>query len=72
MPGTPLILLIAFLLVAACAEDNGEGDAPQPVQPAQEHVWNNQTNAMDKARDVEQVLQEDAARKRRQLEEQED
>ena len=53
-----LLLVAATLAVAGCTE--GEEEA---AQPKQDHVFEEQTKALDKARDVGRQLEEAAKRK---------
>ncbi len=50
-------ILVAGLLVAC-------GDASQEQQAADEHVWKDQVEALEKAQAVEQTLMESDARRR--------
>lgn len=57
-----LILLMSILALNGCTEDND----PQK----KDHVWKEQTEAIEKARAVEGMLQESAEAQRRQIQEQ--
>jgi outer membrane biogenesis lipoprotein LolB len=65
-------LLSICALLSACGPEDPQGPAKDKQDRQQEHVWRDQTDTLDKAREVEQILQDDAERKRKQLEEQED
>lgn len=54
-----LVLLLMSLLLAACSDQ----DEPQ------ETVWDDQLKTMDKARQTEQILLDNAEKQRRQIEE---
>jgi hypothetical protein len=51
--------LLPVLLLAACGGEQGPPDEPRG------HVWQEQINTMDKARDVDSLLQDSAAAQRR-------
>jgi PBP1b-binding outer membrane lipoprotein LpoB len=51
-------LILAILLLSGCG---GEQDPPDEKRG---HVWQEQINTMDKARDVDSLLQDSAAAKR--------
>ena len=55
------MLILTTMIVCACSDDQ------QPLDG--DHVWKEQTDMIDKARDVEQLLN-DAAQQQRQLIEQ--
>lgn len=61
------MLAATLVLLHACAERD---EPPPAARDSQEHVWKNQTEAMERAREVERVLQEQAERRRRELEKQ--
>ncbi len=69
-----VLLACPLLLLAGCSgggdEDAAAGKQQQQQQQEQEHVWSEQTNTINKARNVENVLGDAAARQRRQIEEQ--
>ena len=48
--GIPILSLI-FIVLAACNSESEE------TQASEEHVWKDQTGAIDKAREVETILQ---------------
>jgi len=61
------ILCAAFMLIASCSSgDNDSG----PPQSAGEHVWKQQTEAMEKAKEMEQIIQNAAEKERRAVDEQ--
>ena len=63
MPKNYLAFAIAVLLAACSGED-----ATQPSGPARgDHVWKTQTDMLDKARDVEDVLLDAGSQQRRQI-----
>ena len=67
---TPLrtaMLVGILVLLPGCSERH---EPSPPVQDGKEHVWKNQTDAMERAREVENMLQEQAERRRRELERQ--
>ena len=60
-----LILFIPFLLIGGCSSGDDEA-----TQPNKEHTFNDQTQALEKAKGVEQVLQTEADKQRQSIEEQ--
>ena len=58
VPGMRRIILVTFALLAVSA-CSSEGDAPEA---SEEHVWKGQVEAIDKAREVETILQRDQQR----------
>jgi hypothetical protein len=46
-----LALSLALIALAACSSE------PDEAQTSKEHVWKDQTGAIDKAREVETILQ---------------
>ena len=62
-----LILFIAFLLIGGCS--SGDNETTQ-TQSNKEHVFSDQTQALEKAIAVEQVLQTEADKQRQAIEEQ--
>ena len=57
-------LVILLMFVAACSDD------VQKVDGEQDHVWKEQTDMIDKAKDVEQLLNNAAAQQRQLIDEQ--
>ncbi len=62
-----LILFIPLFLIAACS---GEEDKATPAQSGKEHFLTDQTRALEKAKEVEQMLQVEAAKNRQAIEKQ--
>jgi hypothetical protein len=62
-----LILLLPFLLIGGCS--SGE-DTASPEQSSKEHVFSDQTRALEKAKGVEQIIQSGADKQRQAIEEQ--
>jgi uncharacterized protein YcfL len=60
-----LILFIPFLLIGGCS--SGEDET---TQSNKEHVFSDQTQALEKAKGVEQVLQTETDKQRQAIEEQ--
>ncbi|MDH5358119.1 MAG: hypothetical protein OEY48_03840 [Gammaproteobacteria bacterium] len=56
-----LVLILVMMIVCACSDEQTSLDG--------DHVWKDQTDMIDKARDVEQLLN-DAAQQQHQLIEQ--
>ena len=56
------ILLTLLLLMAGCSDDDAEA--------RKEHVWKEQTDAINKAKAVEGVLQDSADAERKKIEDQ--
>ena len=72
-----LALVLILLASWGCGQSGDRQEQAQAPRedtaaPRDEHHWQDQVSAMDRARQVEHVLQEDAERKRRQLQDQED
>ena len=61
------IFLLPFLLIGGCS--SGE-DNTTPEQSSKEHVFSDQTRALEKAKGVEQMIQGGADRQRQMIEEQ--
>jgi hypothetical protein len=55
-----LALLLGLLLLSACSDDREPGD----------HVWKEQTDAIQRAEDVNQLIMETDAERRRIIDEQ--
>ena len=53
-----MLICTSFLLLTACT-----GESKEPG----DHVWKTQTDALQKARDVEKLLQERGAEKKREI-----
>jgi len=62
-----LILFIPFLLIGGCSSGDDE-----TTKSNREHVFSDQTQALEKAKGVEQVLQTEADNQRQAIEEQSD
>lgn len=56
------ILLMSILLLISCSEDNSS--------QSNDHVWKEQTETIDKARAVEDLLMDSAEDQRRQIQDQ--
>lgn len=61
MPHPVHLLLLGALALAACAR---QGEEPKTASDPHDHVWSTQTRALEKARGVEQTLQDSAAQRR--------
>ena len=61
------ILFIPFILIGGCS--SGE-DETAGTQSSKEHVFSDQTRVLEKAKEVEQVLQSGADKQRQAIEEQ--
>ena len=62
-----LILFIPFLLISGCSSG-----ADETTKSNREHIFSGQTQALEKAKGVEQVLQTEADNQRQAIEEQSD
>ena len=62
MKKTCMLLLAAVILMAGCSDDDSEAKKA--------HVWKEQTDTMNKARAVEETLQNSADAERKQIEDQ--
>lgn len=60
------------VLLAGCSESGKEaaGKAAEGFVTGAEHLWGDQTRALEKAKEVEKMLQDAADRQRRAIEEQ--
>jgi len=65
-----LVWLLLFLAGCSGGGDEGGDEGSAAGKQQQEHVWSEQTNTINKARNVENVLNDAAARQRRQIDEQ--
>ncbi len=63
-------VLILFLALAALAAAGCSKKEDREAQTRDGHVWSTQTRALEKARDVERQVLEQAERQRKQIEEQ--
>jgi len=52
-------ILVVVLLLAGCG-----GEPPEPQAGKSGHVWQEQINTMDKARDIDGLVQDSAAAQR--------
>ena len=59
-----VLFIMIVVFVAACSES----DKPQKVE--QDHVWKEQTDMIDKAKGVEQMLKDSAALQQQRINEQ--
>ncbi len=57
-----LVILMCALILNGCSEDNNT--------QSKDHVWKEQTDAIEKARAVEGMLQDSAEAQRRQIQDQ--
>ncbi len=55
--------VVSLALLGACSADPEPGQPVEPAEPV-EHVWKTQTDALDKAKNLDNLL-EDAYRQRR-------
>lgn len=58
-----VLLFLCLLVFSACSFESNEADAGN-------HVWKSQTDALQKARDIEQQLANDVSEKKRKIEQQ--
>ncbi|MEE9364551.1 MAG: hypothetical protein V3U92_18270 [Cellulophaga sp.] len=61
------IILISFLLMNGCSKESGEKQQPESKQVK---IFNSQVQALEKAKDVGQMLQNSADKQRQKIEEQ--
>ncbi len=65
-----IFIIAAVLMIAACSEsDDTTADQAEPVKDGN-HVWKTQTDQIDRARDVENVLQQSHERNMQDIDEQ--
>ncbi len=65
-----IFIIAAVLMIAACSEsDDTTADQAEPVKDGN-HVWETQTDQIDRARDVENVLQQSHERNMQDIDEQ--
>ena len=62
-----LLLFIPFILIGGCSSGDDE-----TTQSNEEHVFSDQTQALEKAKAVEQMLQTEADKRHQAIEEQSD
>ena len=62
------LLLYLCLILTACS---GEGDGNNNAEAKKDHVWKEQTDTIDKAREVEGMIFDSAENARKTLEKQE-
>lgn len=64
-----LIILLSLALSVNCSPSgNDDGDpAAQPSAKSDEHVWQEQTDALQKARDAEKLLEEAQFERKQQI-----
>ena len=62
------VWLIPVLILGGCS-DNDANDKAQGEKSAGDHVWKTQTNAIEKARGVEQIIQNSADEQRQMIDE---
>lgn len=62
-----LLLFIPFILIGGCSSGDDE-----TTQSNEEHVFSDQTQALEKAKGVEQMLQTEADKRHQAIEEQSD
>ncbi|MCI0401821.1 MAG: hypothetical protein L0Y67_06695 [Gammaproteobacteria bacterium] len=55
---------VAMLQFIACSSDSNEQDKPSAVK---DHAWKAQTDALEKAKAVEQTLMDSAAKERERI-----
>ena len=67
MTKTIIILSAALLLASACSDD---GKDTSEKKLSGDHVWKEQTQAIDKAKAVEGILEDAAAEQRKIIDEQ--
>ena len=58
-----VLLFLCVLFLSACSSGSGESTGS-------DHVWKSQTDALQKARETEQLLADEVARKKRNIEQQ--
>lgn len=58
-----VVVSISVLVITACSDDKVD-------KVEQDHVWKEQTDMIDKAKDVENILQDAAALQQQQIEQQ--
>ena len=61
-------VIVIFLFVAAGC--GGQDEQAKSNRDPDDHVWKEQTRALQKAREVESLMQEESERRRREIEKQ--
>lgn len=61
------LLILTFLIVSGCS-DNGDKAANE--QSGDDHVWKTQTDALEKAKQTEQLIMDAAEQQERKIDEQ--
>ena len=64
------LLLVPFILVAACSDKEETSDPASPDRPGNEHFLKDKTQALEKARQVEQMLKVETGKQRKAIESQ--
>lgn len=65
-----VMIIGAALLLSACSESGDTTDSKAEPVTEGEHVWETQTDQIDRARDVENMLQESNAQQQQAIDEQ--
>ncbi len=60
------IIIFSTLLLIACSDDEGKDES----NTRGDHVWKDQTDTIDKAKEVEDMLQDSADLQRKMIEDQ--
>lgn len=61
------IIFISFFLMNGCSKESGENQQPESKQGK---IFNTQVQALEKAKGIEQILQNSADKQRQKIEEQ--
>ncbi len=67
-----MLLLTMLLFTAACSDDDKAASENKSSEPelSGEHVWKDQTDTIDKAKEVEGLIQDAADKQRQSIEDQ--
>lgn len=55
-----ILILISGLVLAACSENSHTNNEPGSKKTSGDHIWKTQTDALEKAQNVESTLQNQA------------
>lgn len=66
-----LLSVLSFLLISACSGNNDHAKGTQDTQTSKDHLWKEQTDTIENAKQVDKLIQDAAQHQRRSIEDQE-